>query len=76
MKTAQNQPLIPAISATGFVRLPNVLAVFPVSRSTWLAGVKSGKYPQPVKLAARCTAWRAEDILALIEAASGKNEVA
>jgi prophage regulatory protein len=51
---------------TGFVRLPRILAVFPVSRSTWWAGVKSGKYPQAVHLGANTTAWRAEDIRALI----------
>ena len=52
---------------TGFVRLPQVLAVFPVGRSTWWNGVKSGVYPQPVKISPRCTAWKAEDIRALIE---------
>ena len=51
---------------TGFVRLPQVLKVFPVSKSTWWAGVKSGKYPQPVKLGLKMTAWRVEDIRALI----------
>ncbi len=51
---------------TGFVRLPEVLKVFPVSRSTWWAGVKSGIYPEPVKLGPKMTAWRAEDIQKLI----------
>jgi len=54
---------------TGFVRLNDVLAVFPVSKSTWWAGVKSGCYPQPVKLSKRTTAWRVEEIRALIEQA-------
>jgi len=52
---------------TGFLRLPQVLAVFPVSKSTWWAGVRTGRYPAAVKLSARTTAWRAEDIRALIE---------
>lgn len=56
-----------ALPQTGFIRLPQVLSVFPVGRSTWWAGVKSGKYPQPVKISPRCTAWKAEDIRALIE---------
>jgi len=56
-----------ALPQTGFVRLPQILAVFPVGRSTWWAGVKSKKYPQPVKISPRCTAWKAEDIRALIE---------
>lgn len=51
---------------TGFLRLPQVLTVFPVSRSGWWQGVKDGKYPQPVKLSQRITAWRAEDIRELI----------
>ena len=54
---------------TGFVRLPQVLKVFPVSKSTWWAGVKSGKYPQPVKLGLKMTAWRVDDIRALIDEA-------
>lgn len=57
---------------TGYLRLPEVLRRYPVSRSTWWAGVRDGRFPKPVKLSARCTAWRAEDIRALIEAAAGK----
>lgn len=56
-----------SLPSTGFVRLPAVLAVIPVSKSTWWAGVKTGRYPKPVKLGQRITAWRAEDIRALIE---------
>lgn len=56
---------------TGFVRLPQILSVIPVSRSTWWAGVKSGRFPKPVKtLGPRITAWRVEDIRALIEEAA------
>ena len=51
---------------TGFVRLPEVLRVFPVSKSTWWAGIKDGRFPQPVKLGPRTTAWRVEDIKQLI----------
>lgn len=55
---------------TGFLRLSSILAPvgpIPVGRSTWWAGVKEGRFPQPVKLGPRITAWRAEDIRALIE---------
>jgi prophage regulatory protein len=55
------------LPATGYVRLPDVLAAFPVSKSTWWSGVKSGLYPKSYKLAPRITAWRVEDIRALIE---------
>ena len=59
---------------TGFLRLPAVLRLYPVSRSSWWAGVKTGRYPKPVKLGTRTTAWRVEDIRALIEnKAAGAN---
>jgi len=60
-----------AIPETGFVRLPTVLAVVPVSKSTWWAGIKTGRYPKPVKLGERTTAWRVEDIRALIKRLAG-----
>ena len=55
---------------TGFVRLASILAPngpIPVSKSTWWDGVKTGRYPKPVKLGPRITAWRVEDIRTLIE---------
>lgn len=54
----------------GFLRLSNILAPngpLPISKSTWWAGVKTGRYPQPVKLGPRTTAWPVEDIDRLIE---------
>lgn len=51
---------------TGFIRLPEVLKVFPVSKSTWWAGVKEDLYPKPVKLGPKISAWRVEDIRELI----------
>lgn len=68
---------------TGFLRLPQIVgrpatatapaipAIIPISKSGWWAGVRSGRYPQPVRtLGARVTAWRVEDIRALIESAA------
>jgi len=61
------------IPNTGYLRLSQILGnaktppLIPVGKSTWWAGVKSGRYPKPVKLSERCTAWRAEDILSLIQ---------
>ena len=45
--------------------------LLPVGRSTFLAGVKSGKYPKPVKLGERTTAWKKADILALLNSVDG-----
>lgn len=68
---------------TGYLRLaqivgrprtehnPAIPGIIPVSRSTWWAGVRSGRYPQPTRaLGPRITAWRIEDIRALIESAA------
>lgn len=52
---------------TGFARLPQILAVIPIGKSTWWAGVKSGKYPQPFRLGPNTTVWKVEDIYALIK---------
>jgi len=61
-------PVIDLLAAGGLLRLPQVLQLIPVSRSTWWAGVRSGRYPQPMKLGERATAWRADDIRALVSA--------
>lgn len=55
---------------TGFVRLPTILKVYPIGKSTWWQGVKDGRFPKPVKLGKRTTAWRVGDINALIESRS------
>ncbi|WP_458400100.1 helix-turn-helix transcriptional regulator [Mailhella sp.] len=52
---------------TGFLRLPQVLEFIPVSKSSWWAGCKNGRYPKPIKLSTRTTVWRVEDIRELIE---------
>ena len=62
---------------SGFLRLPQIIgdtkrgipAVIPVSKSAWWEGCKTGRYPKPVKLGPRTTAWNVADIRALIEAA-------
>ena len=59
----------PQLPLTGFVRLPGILAPngpIPISKSSWWQGIKDGRYPKPVKLGPRITAWRVEDIRALI----------
>ena len=56
----------PILPETGFVRLPPVLAIIPISRSAWWAGIREGKFPKGIKLGSKTTVWRAEDIRALI----------
>lgn len=67
-----------ALPETGYLRLSHIIgksatknaaavpALIPVCKSTWWAGVRTGRYPSPVKLSERITAWRVEDIRALI----------
>ena len=47
---------------TGFLRQPQVLVFVPISRSTLWRRIQAGTFPVPVKLSARVTAWRAEDV--------------
>lgn len=67
----QTHPLIPA---TGFLRLPQILAIFPIGKSTWWEGCRTGRFPKPVKLGARTTVWRAEDIAALVQSLGAQNQ--
>ena len=59
----------------GFLRLKSVLAVYPVSKSTWWQGVREGKFPAPIKLSEHCTAWRSADIRALCERISNSSAI-
>ena len=59
----------------GYVRLCTIIGhrktgqvgLLPFGATTWWNGVKSGRFPAPVKLGPRITAWRAEDIATLLE---------
>lgn len=51
----------------GFLRVKEVLKIFPIGKSTWWDGVKDGRFPKPVKLGARTTAWNIADIRSLVE---------
>jgi predicted DNA-binding transcriptional regulator AlpA len=46
---------------------PPVAPLLPISRSSFYSGIKSRKYPAPVRLSARVSAWRVEDIRKLLE---------
>jgi hypothetical protein len=67
---------------SGFLRLSqivgnpktNIPPIIPVSKSTWWAGVKTGRFPQPVKLGPMTTVWRVEDIRSLISNVEAQKE--
>ena len=60
---------------TGFLRLNQIVGnpktntppIIPVSKTTWWAGVKEGRFPKSIKLGPHTTVWRIEDIRRLIE---------
>ena len=66
-----------SLPETGFLRLnqivgnpkadPPIPPIIPISKAAWWSGVKEGRFPTPVKLGPRITAWRIEDIRRLIE---------
>ena len=64
----------PTLPDEGYVRIQQILKVIPIGKSSWWAGVKSGKYPQPVKLGPKTTAWSVSSIRELIEELSQKSE--
>jgi prophage regulatory protein len=57
------------LSSDRLCRLSSIIGpngLIPVSRSTWWAGVKSGRFPAPVKLGPKITAWHYRDIEILL----------
>ncbi|WP_136524644.1 helix-turn-helix transcriptional regulator [Geomonas ferrireducens] len=45
---------------------PPIPPIIPICKTSWWNGVKSGKYPQPIKLGPRTTCWRKSEVLALL----------
>jgi len=67
VQSSDSKPVVSQFDGCQLIRLPEVLEYLPVSKSTWWAGVKSGRYPPPVThLGPRITAWRKSEILNLI----------
>jgi prophage regulatory protein len=64
-------PKAPVLPDVGFVRLPQILSVLPIGKSSWWAGIRAGRYPAPIKLGPRTSVWRVEDIKALLAALGG-----
>ena len=49
------------------LRLPQVLEIIPVGKSTWWEGVRTGRFPASVKLGSRITMWKGQDICKLVD---------
>ena len=63
----EQQDTSAVLPAEGFVRLPLILSLIPVSKSTWWSGCKSGRFPAPVKLGLPTTESTVSDICALYD---------
>jgi prophage regulatory protein len=63
-----------SIPDVGFMRLRDILKIFPVGKSTWFANVRSGVYPKPVKLGPNTSAWRVDDIRKLVARFGGLHD--
>jgi predicted DNA-binding transcriptional regulator AlpA len=50
----------------GFVRLPSVLAVLGISKTSFYAGIKLGRFPQGKLLSERCRVWPVSEIRNLL----------
>lgn len=48
-------------------RKQGIPGIVPVSKAAWYAGIKEGRYPKPVKLSEKSSAWRSEDIDLLVK---------
>jgi hypothetical protein len=61
---------------TGFLRLPQIIGdpkaeppippIIPIKKTCWWDGVRTGRFPKPVKLGPRVTVWTVESIKAYI----------
>ena len=62
----------PTTSPEKLLRLSEVLTRVPISRSAWYMGIKDGKFPPPIKLGPKTSAWRESDVNRLIQELAAK----
>lgn len=62
--------------AERFVRLPHVLGVCGMGRSTLYEQISAGKFPKPVKLGVRAVGWAETEIDAWLEARMSERKAA
>jgi len=60
----------PALEA--LLTLDRVLEVIPISRELWWSGVKSGRFPAPIRLSPRKPVWRTSEIGLLVSGLRGE----
>ena len=65
-KPVRHAPSV-SLEGDGYLRLEDVLTVYPVSRSAWYEGIKQCIYPLPIPLGRRSVGWSRAAIRALVE---------
>ena len=65
-KTQKHTFVAKPLPDCGLVRLPSILAVYPISRTGLYNKIASGEFPAPLKLGPRTNAWRVEDVRAAL----------
>lgn len=53
------------------IKIGEVLSLIPVSKATWYEGIRTGRFPKPVKLGMRASAWKLSEINTLIDSMNG-----
>lgn len=74
-KNTSAEPIIPVLPREGFVRLPVILHVLGVCKTSFYLGIRDGKFPAPIKIGPRTSVWRVEDIRAIIAKVAHENGV-
>ena len=62
------------LNQPGSQRLPSVLRIVPVCRSTWYEGIARGIYPVPIKLGKRSVGWTNQSLKALLQELEGQSK--
>lgn len=66
-KKTATPPLPESLTMDELLRLPAVLSIVKIPKSSWWRGIKEERFPKPIKLGPRTSAWLTSDIKALID---------
>jgi len=72
-RKSRAKPTHPAfpVDPDALVRLPQVLSVLPIGRTSFLDGVRAGKFPKPIKYG-KSSLWKAADIRRVLKEICGE----
>jgi prophage regulatory protein len=62
------------LPAEGFVRLVTILAVLQISKTSFLNGIKEGRYPPGKLLTPRTRVWDVKEVRSMLDAIKGEAE--